>query len=309
MTRYGKVGTFKQVAHPRIRGSLTPISGSRRYRGDHLTPVNPEMTANYFVPSFSIRRHLDRSEEEYWEEKGHKIGGLLGRRFEVMQPENITIKTIEQKNLIHKIRASGEKPGAGEMREVATGLQDSLNYALASAPEAMYVGLGNLAVFGRNKNKLAFTLKGWRGWRANYPDEKVGDEGVRTMSPLGALLLETQVAVGSISSAFPDMNLPFNDLASSPHITIARSRDRIHDYELRGLQGQINKLGIGALEFGDPIISYKPAPTEDPEILLVRHAWQTLAEMPQGHILTVDETLSQPHAVSWRSMQDMEYAV
>lgn len=309
MSRYGKVGRFGQVAHPRIRGSLSPISGSRRYRGDHLPTTNPEMAANYFVPSFSIRRHLDKSEEDYWGEKSRKIGGLLGRRFEVMGPDNLTIKTIEQKNLIHKIRCANIQPNAEEMHDLASGLQDSLNYALSSAPESMWVGLGNLAIFGRNKNKLAFTLKGWRGWRANYPDEKESGEGLRTMSPLGALLLETQVAVGNIASTFPDADFSFNDLASSPHITIARSKDTIHDYELRGLQAQINKLGIDSLEFGDPVISYKPRPAEESQVFLVRHAWRTLAEMPTGYQEPPDDLAPQSYEVSWRSLQNMEYAV
>lgn len=239
--------------------------------------MNPEVTSHYFVPSFSIRRHLHRSEEAYWMGTSKQIGSMLGHHFNVMLPKDVTVKTIEQKALIHKLRDSGEQPSSDAMRDLVFNIRDGLTNSLADSPDPLEVGLGKLAVFGRNRNKLAFTLDGWKGWRARYDDfDEMGK-----MSSLGALLVESQVAVGSIGMAFPDMNFAVNDIAVSPHMTIARTKDAIRDHELRRIQSQINELGIDSVTLGDPVIGYKLAPQEESHTIPIRHAWESLAQMPE----------------------------
>lgn len=272
MGRLKGFGVGRQGFHPRARGSLSPTSGARGHRKDGGGHYNQEMTSHYFVPSFSIRRHLDRLEEDEWRGATKQIGGILGRHFDVMPPADITIKTIEQKALIHKIRQSGQHPTAEQMRETVFNIRDDLTNTLANAPDPITVGVGRLAVFGRNRNKLAFTLDGWKGWRARYDDHELTGE----MSSLGALLVESRVAIGNIATSFPEMNFAVNDIATSPHITIASTNDTIRDHELRRMQSQIDELEISTVMFGDPIINYKLGPELDSQTLHVRHSWSSL---------------------------------
>lgn len=276
MGRVMGFGVGNQGFHPKARSALSPTSGARGNRRTQWTPYNPEMTAHYFVPSFSIRRHLDQCEEEYWDDTTRNIGSILGRHFEVAKPENITIKSIEQKALIHKIRSTGQQPDPTAMRDVVFNIRDGLTNALEGAPEPLEIGLGRLAVFGRNNDKLGFTLEGWKGWRARYDDHEHSGE----LSALGALLVESQVAVGNIATAFPDMSFSLNEIATSPHITIARTKDKIRDHELRRMQSQIDELDIQTVLFGDPVINYKLAPDEASQTLGIRHSWSSLAELP-----------------------------
>ncbi len=277
MGRLNGFGVGQQGYHPRARGSLSSVSGARPHRKQFWGFMNPEVTSHYFVPSFSIRRHLHQSEEAYWMGTSKQIGGMLGHHFDVMLPKDVTVKTIEQKALIHKLRDSGEQPSSDAMRDLVFSIRDGLTNYLADSPDPLEFGLGKLAVFGRNRNKLAFTLDGWKGWRARYDDfDEMGK-----MSALGALLVESQVAVGNIGMAFPDMNFAVNDIAVSPHMTIARTKDTIRDHELRRIQSQINELGIDSVTLGDPVIGYKLAPQEESHIIPIRHAWESLAQMPE----------------------------
>jgi hypothetical protein len=278
MRRFNGFGVGQQGYHPRARDGLS--AGPRRHKKQEWGMQETQMTEHFFVPSFSIRRHLHRGEEAYWTDASRQIGHLLGRQFEVAEPKDLTVKTIEQKALIHRIRQTGEQPTADMMRDLVFNIRDGLTSVLADAPDPIEVGLGKLAVFGRNQNKLGFTIDGWKGWRARYDDyDQLGQ-----MSSLGALLVESQVAIGNIATAFPDMNLAVTDIANSPHVTIARTREKIHDYDLRKIQARIDKLDLDDVAlFGDPVINYKLASNQDSQTLHIRHAWQSLAPMPADY--------------------------
>lgn len=301
MKRRMGFGVGKQGFHPRARSTLSVEArrGMSRMARAH------EMTANYFVPSFSIHRHIYHTEEAHWSGVRKQIGSVLGRHFEITPLDDINVKSIEQKALIHKIRQTGERPSGDDMHDVVKNIHEDLVQMLSDTPEKLELGLGRLAVFGRNQNKLAFTLEGWKGWRGRYgEDNEIGrigelllqnevavdtlalddwryrhenEDRMRGVSALGALLLENKIAMGNISTAFPDMNFALSEIATNPHITIAKSRDSIRDHELRRYQAQIDELDISSIIVGDPVISYKLGPRQESESLLVRHSWASLA--------------------------------
>lgn len=272
MKRRRGFGVGNQGFHPRARGTLSPEA--RRGQARVYRASDPDATEQYFVPSFSIMRHLERHEERDWQAKSKQIGSLLGRYYEVMPPQNMVIKSIEQKGLISMMRNKAVSPSGDQMKDLVFNVRDGLTETLSRAPESLEFGLGRLAVFGKNQNKLAFTLQGWKGWRDRYGMEDMQGN----ISPLGALLLETQVATGAISTAFPDTSFALTDIATSPHLTIARSSHSIKDHQLRDIQSRVDDLGIDYVMVGDPVISYKLAPSVPSETVHIRHSWATLAE-------------------------------
>lgn len=268
----GGFGVGQQGFHPRARSSL-PAEG-RRQRQGQFNMANPE-TEYYFVPSFSIRRHLHRTEENQWDGVLKQLSGMFGRHFTTVSPPDMCIKSIEQKALIHKIRESGSHPTAEEMQDVVYNIRDGLTEALSSSPDPLPVGLGRLAVFGRGRNKVGFNIDGWKGWRARYA---LTDE-YGNMTANGALLVENQIALGSIATALSDTAIAVDEIASNPHLTLATGSDKIRPHELRKMQSAVDKLCLESVMVGDPVIDFKPSFNSPNETLHVRHSWDTLALM------------------------------
>jgi hypothetical protein len=198
MGRRGGFGVGQQGFHPRARGAISQENGGHGYGPFALT--GEEMTAQYFVPSFSIRRHIHESEMPKWTGIQKQIGSILGRHYDVMTPHELAIKSIEQKTMIEKVRESGVQPTASEMRAAAHNIRDELSTALEAVPEPLEVGLGRLAIFGRHHNKIGFEIDGWKGWKARYSLLTQAGE----LTAPGALVLENHIAVGGIASALPE---------------------------------------------------------------------------------------------------------
>jgi hypothetical protein len=262
MGRRGGFGVGQQGFHPRARGAL----GIDKTKGLALLGLtSSEMTAQHFVPSFSIMRHLHESEMPRWAGIQKQLGKMLGRHFDVMAPAELAVKSLEQKSLIEKIRQSGAEPSAGEMRDAAYNIRDGLEKVLAEVPEPLEVGLGRLAVFGRKQNKIGFVIDGWKGWKARY--SLMTNEGELTAP--GTLVMENQVAVGGLSRALPDTEFALNQISTTPHLTLARNADKIRGHELRRIQAQVDELDIESVYVNDPVISFKPAPWERPELIAI----------------------------------------
>lgn len=275
MGRYGKVGAFRQVAHPRIRGALDP-SGERRHNAKVLRLQDYRADEEtYFVPSFSIRRHLHRSEEQAWEANQKLVQKRLGRGFTATPAADLTLKTIEQHRLIKNMREAGIHPDPDEVRDIAYSVRDMLTNLLANARSPLNVPLGDFGRFGYKQNALAYEIGGWRGDRANYgPNDEEG-----YMDSLGVLLAERQLAVGALALAYGEAGLQTDGLAPSPHVTIARGKEAIPNYRMRGLRGALADLAIGEVYFGDPVIEVKTHRDMPAEPLYVKHAWDSLAMM------------------------------
>lgn len=260
MGRHAGFGVGQQGYHPRARGTL----GFDKKKGlEFQGMTGSDLTAQYFVPSFSIMRRLHESEMPRWAGIQKQLAKMLGRHFDVTTPAELAIKSLEQKSLIEKIRHSGAEPSAGEMRDAAYTIRDGLERVLTEVPEPLEVGLGRLAVFGRKKNKLGFVIDGWKGWKARY--SLLNNEGELTAP--GTLVMENQIAVGGIAQALPDTEFALNQISTTPHLTIARNADKIRGHELRRIQSQVDELEIESVFVNDPVISFKSAPWERPELI------------------------------------------
>jgi hypothetical protein len=171
------------------------------------------------------------------------------------------------------MRAAEIRPDPNDVRDLAYGVRDMLTNLLTNARSPLCVPLGNLNKFGYLKNALAYEIDGWRGDRAHYgPNDEEG-----YMDSHAALLAERQVAVGAIALAYGDAGLNTDNLAPSPHITIARAKEAIPDYRMRGLRGGLADLLMEDVYLGDPVISVKLYRDIPAEIIHVKHAYDSLA--------------------------------
>jgi len=239
------------------------------YRADEET---------YFVPSFSIRRHLHRSEEVAWDENQRRVKRRLGRSFSTLSPEEITLKTIEQKRFIKNMREAGIHPAPEEIRDLAYSVRDALINRLTNAYSPLQVPLGQLGRFGAGDNALAYTIEGWHGDRANYGENDM--DGY--MDTRAVLLAERQLAVGALALAYGDEGLRTDNIVSSPHITIARAKEAIPDHRMRNLRGGLADLAMEDVYLGDPVIEVKLYREVPAEPIYVRHTWDSLAPaMPE----------------------------
>ena len=273
MGRYGKVGRFNQVMHPRIRGSLDPSGEQRRARVVRLQDYKTD-EETYFVPSFSIRRHLHRSEESAWNEQRRSLQRYLGRSFSTTPTDDVALKVVEQHRFIKNFREAGIRPDPEEIRDLAYSLRDQLTELLSNAHSPLDVPLGGLGRFGYKGNKLAYNIDGWRGDRAHYGEND--DEAY--MDTHSVLLEERRFALDAIASAFEGAGLQTDRIAPSPHLTIASTSnsETIPDYRIRSLQKAFTGFAMEGVLLGDPIITMRLHRGAPAESLYVRHAWDSL---------------------------------
>ncbi len=275
MTRYGRIGAFGQIAHPRIRGDLDPRhvpKGQKKVA--RLEDYKPD-EETYFVPSFSIRRHLHRTESSLWEANRQLLRRHLGRGFETVPSQQISLKIIEQHRFIKNVREAGIRPSPEEIKDIAYSIRDLLTNELSNAHSPLPVPLGSLNRFGYKENSVGYEIAGWRGDRAPYgQNDEEGLKGTHS-----TLLAERQQAVGAIALAFEGKDFKIDGIAPSPHLTIARSKESIPDYQLRDIRGSLGDIALDEVYLGDPVIDlrlYRGMPTET---IYVRHAWESLALM------------------------------
>jgi hypothetical protein len=274
---YGRRGVFGQVVHPHIRGDLDPSHEGKRFRKKLRLEDFKADEETYFVPSFSIRRHLHRSEELLWDTNRKVLRQHLGRSFSITPANEISLKIVEQHRLIKNIREAGLHPEPEVVRDLAYSVRDGLTNLLSNAHSPLQVSLGNFGRFGYKGNSVAYEIDGWRGERAEYglnDDEHYMDTNA-------VLLAERQLAVGAIALAFEDSELKVDGIAPSPHITIARAKETVPDYRMREIRGELGDIAIGEVYLGDPVIEAKLYRDVPPERIPVRQAWESLAPIPE----------------------------
>lgn len=274
MGKYVGLGPTGQVKHPHIRGRLP--SGHQSGSGGRVIKIEDHMRETgetYFVPSFSIRRHLDRREEPAWAASQKQLQRRLGRGFTVATPETISIKAIEQHRLIINMRRAGIHPDPEEIRDIAYSVRDQLTELLARAHSPLAVPLGSLARYGYKRNALAYNIDGWRGDRAHYGE--VGYDG--NMDSLAVLQAERRLAVGALTLAYGEDGLDTDGIASTPHATVARSQDVIQEFKLHDLRTGLADVVLDRAYFGDPVIDVKLYQDQPSEPIYVKHAWSSLA--------------------------------
>ena len=274
MGKYISLGQTGQIKHPYIRGRLS--SRHEASRGGKVIKIEDYMRKTdetYFVPSFSIRRHLDIHEESSWTATQQHLQRRLGRSFTVATPEDISIKAIEQHRFINNMHQAGIHPDPNEIRDIAYSIRDQLTNLLANAHSPLAIPFGNLARYGYKSNALAYSIEGWRGDRAHYGENDY--DGY--MDSLSVLQAERRLAVGALTLAYGEYGLDTDGIAPSPHATIARSKDTIQDFELHGLRSKLAGIVLDGALFGDPVIDVKLYRDEPSEPIYVKHAWSSLA--------------------------------
>jgi len=297
MGKYAELGRARQIKYPHIRGRLSP-----EHHNAEVGKVvalddwkDPEADESYFVPSFSIRRHLYRTEEEAWTASQKQVKQRLGRVYSAAQPEDISIKVIEQKALIHNMRKADIHPDPEDIWNLAVSLQDQLTDFQRSASSPLEVPLGKLGRFGSRDNSLAYEIAGWHGDKAHYGgyttgalagamNESVGsswrpDLYTGNMNTLALLQAERRLVVGAFALAYGEDGLDTDGLITTPHVTIARAKNTIGKKELHTVRTRLADIAVEGAMFGDPIIDvklYRDAPTES---LGVAHSWASLGSL------------------------------
>jgi hypothetical protein len=276
-----------QIKHPRIRGALSPSHEQKRFiRNDARLEDLKTDEETYFVPSFSIRRHLHSDEALLWQTQQNLIKRRLGKGFTVTPAENITLKVIEQQKLIRNMRQAGIHPDPYELLDVAYTIRNRLSDLLSNAQSPLRVPLGDINRHGYREESIAYDIKGWRGERATYPSDDGHNLGTHAV-----LLKGRQIVTEVLDDAYGDQGLETNNLTSSPHVTFARSNANkpIPDYRMRSIRGGLGDLAIAEADFGDPVIDVKMYPDMPAERIYVKYAWDSLATAAGG--IAVAETV------------------
>ena len=136
------------------------------------------------------------------------------------------------------MREAGIHPDPDEIRDLAYDVRDGLTNLLANARSPLSVPLGDFGRFGYKDNAVAYEIGGWRGERANYGQ----NDDERYMDTHAVLLAERQLAVNEIEFAYGAAGLNTDNLASSPHVTMARSSETIFDHRMRGIRHMLGDL-------------------------------------------------------------------
>lgn len=232
-----------------------------------------ETTAKYFVPSFSIRRHVSRNSEVQLRRMQRDVQRRLGGAFTVMAPEFLTVKVLEQKKWIERMRELDIRPSPDDMKDLAYEVRDGLTEILDFSPSPLSLPIGRLGVYGYREQALGLGIQGWKGYRARYASH---DEN-GAMTAYGAIVAENQFCLESIEAAVGDDAFSVEGLAPTPHITIARRSDSIRARELRNIESRLEDIIPASIEVSDPIIELRTHPAGPSEMIYVRHSWESLA--------------------------------
>lgn len=228
----------------------------RGHRSDRHSKEVAKSTPTYFVPSFGINRdaHFDQQQEQRIAGLRKEARRVLGRHTHFYDPPQRHLTIVEQRAFIERIRESGIRPTPEQITELVKQISGGLKELLGPTPAKLVLPLGKLARFGERKETLGIQPWGWRGFRAHYAIRNELNE----LSPLGAIVAETQFTVGAITTAMEETTgFSPDGLAQTPHIAIAEKRGGIRYHEFVELEGRLSELDIplpDECRLDDPII-------------------------------------------------------
>lgn len=246
-----------------------------------------EAGPSFFIPAYAIRRSVDLEDPESVR-IAQVAKRLLGSRFHIYPPADLSVTSIARGKMIEKLREARVHPSAHEMTELALHTRDGFQDMLKDHPPTLSFPLGRLMVFGDRRDKLGFALLGWKGYRARYAAQDEMGEPL----PLGTIVRENQFAVGAVTAAMADVPA-FNSegLVRTPHLTIASKPGGIRKHELRAIQDRFDHEADLRSDFPieaqlqDPIIYLRAEQTPSQEMPIyvrlpeeIRTDTQTMAE-------------------------------
>jgi hypothetical protein len=247
--------------------------GQRRQMREMRDLQGDNAAATYFVPSFSVRRHITAASEAQVRKMQREVKDRIGREFRPTPPNQLSIKGFEQRKMIERMRELDKHPNPQDMEDAAHDVRRKLKELLSNAPPTLSVPLGQLGLFGYNKKALGVQIMGWKGYRAQYA---VYDDDYK-LTPLGTIVEENETCLDVVADSFQDEEFNVEGLAPMPHITIARHGNTIYPDKLYKAEKLLGDVLPDALEFGDPVITLHLEPSADPQTLYVRNARQSLA--------------------------------
>lgn len=292
--KYSKLGKFGQIKHPHIRGGLSPnhhnAESGRVVELDEW--IHPETDENYFVPSFSVRRHLHRDAEDVWIDHQKEVKKRIGSSYKVIEPEEVAIKMFEQRALIRGMKIANIHPEVEDIDRLARGLADQLTKMLAHASSPLAVPLGRFAMFGPQDrpSSLAYEIAGWRGDRPKYGGRALGsvaramnecvgyDTDPVGMSPLAVLQAERELIVNAATEGYGDQGLRAENLVVTPHVSFARPRKFTHEARRHDLYASLSDIALDGTLFADPIIEVSLERGLPPEQVHVAHSYSGLGD-------------------------------
>lgn len=252
--------------------------------------VNPETDENYFVPSFSVRRHLHRDAEDAWIEHQAAVKKRIGSSYKMVNPEEVSIKIFEQRALIRGMKLANIHPDPKEIKDLASGLGEQLRNLLLHVESPLEVPLGRLAMFGPQDRptSLAYEIAGWRGDKPNYGNYAVGsvaramndfigyDMAENTMSPLAVIQAERRLVVGAATLAYGAQGLRAENMVVTPHVSFARPRKFIQEFRRHDIFSSLSDIALDSTLFGDPIVEVHLEKGGPIEQITVAHSYSSL---------------------------------
>lgn len=234
---------------------------------------------NYFVPSLSIRQHVANEGEREVVAMQRHAKRTLGKGFRVVEPERLTIKLINQRVFIRRVREAGVHPTPGEVKQLALYLCDELFKIFSNAPPIMELPLGHVAVYGDNNQVLGLEMAGWKGPNGRYGSFEASNG--RPPTPNATIAAASQVCVNGIAEVMSGLSgQAFNTegIARTPGINIAHKMSGIRDRELRKIDPALSDGLPLYVQMGDPIIDMRLERSQsEPTPLFIRRAYATLA--------------------------------
>jgi hypothetical protein len=245
--------------------------------------------AGPFMPSFSVRRHVelaDGSAEEV--HKRLKRVLRMGRnRFQgyVVAPEQLCLVMVEQRSLINQMRRakiqpeqsasqnSDEPPFAKKVENVAVSLQLGLSKLLQNSDNRLELRLDNPRPLKERKT-VGCLPAAWRGYSANYyrrghhetPLTEAKAQKPEFMSPNQLLIAEKNLCIGAVASLFAEESKPFDatPFYSEPHVAFVHRNAPITPSQFQSWESKLDDIIPESVTLSDPVVYVQLERTAEP---------------------------------------------
>jgi hypothetical protein len=243
--------------------------------------------AGPFMPSFSVRRHVelaDGSAEEV--HKRLKRVLRMGRnRFEgyVVAPDKLCLVMVEQRALIDQMRrakiqpeksaSQDDPPLAQKVENVAVNLQLGLSKLLQNTDNRLELSLDNPRPLKERKT-VGCLPAAWRGYSANYyrrghherPLTEAKTHKPEFMSPNELLIAEKNLCVGAVASLFAEEAKPFDatPFYSEPHVAFVHRNAPISPSQFQNWEKKLEDIIPETVTLSDPVVYVQLERTTEP---------------------------------------------
>jgi hypothetical protein len=250
--------------------------------------ANPEIAAGPFMPSFSVRRHVElqdgSAEEVHRRLKRELKFGRTKLEGYIVAPEQLCLVILEQRTMVKQMRAAkihskkAEEFGASEsltkrIESVAVSLQLGLSKLLQNTPIHMELGLDNPRTLQQGKT-IGCQPDAWRGYTANYyrrgsqerPLTEAKAQKPEYMSANELLVAEKNLCVGAVASLFAAEEKPFDTAAfyGEPHIAFVQRNAALKPKQFETISSKLQAIIPEAITLADPVVYLQLERNQEP---------------------------------------------